>query len=255
MSIFGRISNLFKSNVNALIDKAEDPEKMLEQLILDMQKQLREAKQQVASAIADEKRLRRDLEKEKSLSKEWERKAMLAVKAGKDDLAKQALHRKGQHEKTAIGYEKQWSAQKQAVDKLKGALTDLDLKIEDAKRRKNLLVARAKRAEAQQSIAETLDGLSTNSASETMARMEEKVEEREAEAEALSEMQYSGMSELDNQFAALEDVNTEDALAELKAKMGVSSSLDNDPIEDMDARELEKLEQELQVEVAAEVNA
>ncbi len=250
MAIFGRLGTLVKANTNNIIDKLEDPEKMLEQGIIDMQKQLREAKQQVAVAIADEKRLRRELEKEKQLAVEWERKAMLAVKAGKDDLAKQALSRKTKHEQTALGYEKQWQGQKAATDKLKSSLNILNERIDDAKRKKNLLIARSKRAEAQQAIADTLDGLNDTSAMDVMKRMEEKIEEKEAEAEAMSELAEVADDSLDAQFRALENVNTDDALADLKAKMGLSSQKDMEPIPDPDEmKELEEIEEELKVEV------
>src|SRR5262245_12640660 len=119
MAIFSRIGTLLKSNVNDIISKAEDPEKMLNQMLLDMQQQLVEAKRQVAVAIADEKGLQKQCEQEKSLAVEWEKKAMLAIKAGNDDLAKQALSRKTEHDKTALGFEQQWQAQKAAVDQLK----------------------------------------------------------------------------------------------------------------------------------------
>ena len=94
MAIFSRIGTLLKSNVNDAISRAEDPEKMLNQMLLDMQSQMVEAKKQVAVAIADEKRLQKQFEQEKQLSVEWEKKAMMAIKAGNDDLAKQALLRR-----------------------------------------------------------------------------------------------------------------------------------------------------------------
>src|SRR5690606_1084890 len=103
MAIVQRFWTMLKSNLNHLIGKAEDPEKMLNQMLLDMQEQLINAKKQVAIAIADEKRLLKQYEDEKSKAKEWEEKAMLAVRAGKDDLAKQALDRKGDHDKQANG--------------------------------------------------------------------------------------------------------------------------------------------------------
>src|SRR4028118_745943 len=97
MGIFDRVSALFKSNVNDLISKAEDPEKMLEQILVDMRGQLVKAKQQVASAIADEKRLRDQADAEYKQAQEWEQRAMLALGEGREDLAKQALVRQGEH--------------------------------------------------------------------------------------------------------------------------------------------------------------
>jgi phage shock protein A len=251
MSIFSRIGTLLKSNVNDIISKAEDPEKMLNQMLLDMQQQLVEAKKQVAVAIADEKRLAKQHEQERAASVEWEKKAMLAVKAGNDDLAKQALARKTEHEKTAVGYEQQWQAQKAAVDQLKTALQGLNGKIEEAKRKKNLLVARAKRAEAQRTIAETLDGISQTSAFDTMGRMEDKINKIEAEAQATYELaQTASGDELKAKFDALEKVETDDALAALKAKMGIApaATVDAQPAEQ---QSLEEIEKQIEAELSA----
>jgi phage shock protein A len=241
MAIFSRLGTLLKSNVNDAISKAEDPEKMLTQMLLDMQQQMVEAKKQVAVAIADEKRLQKQFEQEKQLAVEWEKKAMLAVKAGNDELAKQALLRKTEHEKLALGYEQQWTAQKTSVDQLKGALQTLNTKIEEAKRKKNLLVARAKRAEAQKTIAETLDGISSTSAFETMSRMEEKISKKEAEAQATYELaEATSGDDLQKKFDALQNVEADDALAALKAKMGVAPAVQAEPAQQESVEEIEK---------------
>src|SRR5688500_14461094 len=146
MGIFARLGTLIKSNLNDLISKAEDPEKMLNQVLIDMNQQLVEAKKQVAVAIADEKRLQKQFEQENEKAKEWERKAMLAVQSGNDELAKEALVRKQEHDNIQGQYQQQWIGQKGAVDKLKDALRLLSNKIEEAKRKKNILIARKKRA-------------------------------------------------------------------------------------------------------------
>ncbi|MCC7075029.1 MAG: PspA/IM30 family protein [Deltaproteobacteria bacterium] len=251
MAIFSRLGTLLKSNVNDAISKAEDPEKMLTQMLLDMQQQMVEAKKQVAVAIADEKRLQKQFEQEKQLSVEWEKKAMLAVKAGNDDLAKQALMRKTEHEKLALGYEQQWQAQKAAVDQLKGALQGLNSKIEEAKRKKNLLVARAKRAEAQKTIAETMDGISSTSAFDTMARMEEKINKAEAEAQATYELaQTTSGDDLKAKFDALQTVEADDALAALKAKMGVAPAVTAEPAP-QEQQSMEEIEKQIEAELSA----
>ena len=144
MGIFSRLGTLIKSNLNELISKAEDPQKMLNQIVLDMQNQLVEAKKQVAVSIADEKRLKKQLDEQSELSKEWERKAMMAVRGGDDVLAKEALRRKQEHDTQIVEFAKQWDLQKQAVDKLKEQLRTLNDKIEEAKRKKNILIARQK---------------------------------------------------------------------------------------------------------------
>jgi phage shock protein A len=175
MGIFSRLGSLIKSNLNDLISQAEDPEKMLNQVLLDMQSSLVEAKKQVAVAIADEKRLQKQLETEQEKGKEWERKAMIAVRANDDTLAREALARKQEHDNIGAQYQQQWLAQKAAVDKLKDALRLLNNKIEEAKRKKNILVARKKRAEAQKTIATTMSGLSDTSAFDSFYRMSAKI--------------------------------------------------------------------------------
>jgi phage shock protein A len=228
MGIFSRLGTLIKSNINDLISRAEDPEKMLNQVLLEMQQQLVEAKKAVAVAIADEKRLQKQYNSELDKAKEWERKAMLAVRAGDDQLARQALVRKQEHENISAQFQQQWIAQKAAVDKLKDALRLLANKIEEAKRKKNILIARKKRAEAQRQIANTMQGLGDTSAFDTFDRMAEKITMLEAEAEAGAELagEISGDT-LESKFLALESGGhgtEDDALAELKAKMGLLES-------------------------------
>lgn len=231
MGIFGRLGALLKSNVNDLINRAEDPEKMLSQMLLDMQTQLVEAKKQVAVAIADEKKLKKQLDTETLAAQEWEKKAMLAIKAGNDGLAREALVRQQDHQKLAEGFQTQWDSQRQAVEQLKNALQQLNNKIEEAKRKKNLLVARAKRAEAQKTIAETMHGLQDTSAFETMSRMEAKIEQIEAHNEATYELAHEVSGDkLEEQFKQLGAASADDALAALKAKMGVLPAAGGGPV-------------------------
>lgn len=221
MSFFQRIKLILSSNINAIISKAENPEKILEQLIIEMREQFAEAKKQVAATIADEKRLERQYTDEVAKAQEWEKKAMLAVRAGNDDLARKALLRKQEHDTTAEGFKTQWDAQKDATEKLKQALHQLNDKIEEARRKKDLLIARAKRAEAQKKIHNTMSGLTDNGAFDTFDRMAAKVEQIEAEGLASVELTHelSG-SDLDAQFKQLEAANKgDDLLAALKAKM------------------------------------
>ena len=224
MGIFSRLGTLIKSNLNDLISKAEDPQKMLNQIVVDMQNQLVEAKKQVAVSIADQKRLEKQRDEQSELSKEWERKAMLAVRAGDDTLAREALRRKSEHDNQLGEFVKQSDLQKQAVDKLKDQLRTLNDKIEEAKRKKNILIARQKRAEAQKAIQDTMRGLSDTSAFDTFERMSQRVDQIEAEAEASTELggELAGDT-LQAKFKALESggAGGDMALAELKAKMGL----------------------------------
>src|SRR3712207_5042217 len=179
MGLFDRFSTLLRSNINDLISRAEDPEKMLNQILVDMRSQLAKAKQQVATAIADEKRLRDQADAEYRQSADWEQKPMLAIKEGRDDLAKQAIRRQGDHAAHAQQLEERWETHRLETEKLKNSLRDLNDKIEEAKRKKNLLVARQRRAQAQKRIAETMSSMSEKSAFEAFARMEERIEQNE----------------------------------------------------------------------------
>ena len=223
MGIFSRLAQLIKSNLNDLISRSEDPEKMLNQLVLEMSTQLNEAKKQVASSIADEKKLAKQVEQEQAKAVEWEQRAMMALKNGSEELAKEALARKREHDGIAVQYQEQWTKQKTAVENLKRTLRALNDKIEEAKRKKNVLIARKKRAEAQRAIQETMSGMQDASAFETFDRMAERIDRMEAEAEAGAELQeeYSG-DVLASKFAQLEKTHGADEdLVALKRKMGM----------------------------------
>jgi len=256
MGFFGRLATLIKSNLNDLISKSEDPEKMLNQVILDMNTQLVEAKKQVAVAIADEKRLQKQLNSESSVAEEWEKKAMMAIRAGDDALAKEALMRKKEHDSLAAQYKEQWEKQKQATDQLKTALRALNNKIEEAKRKKNVLIARKRRAEAMQSIQDTMSGLSDTSAFDTFDRMSSKIEQMEAEAEAGAELaeEYSG-DVLESKFSKLEaTAGADEDLEMLKKKMGlveeeapaVEARVEAEEEEEVSEAEMAELEEALE---------
>src|SRR5215212_7184436 len=132
MGIFDRFSSLLKSNINDLISKAEDPEKMLTQILVDRRGQLVKAKQQVAAAIADEKRLRDQADSEFKQAQDWEQKAVLAVRESRDDLAKQALVRHTEHLTHGQQLELTWQTHQAETEKLKASLRDLNDKIEEA---------------------------------------------------------------------------------------------------------------------------
>jgi phage shock protein A len=223
VGIFDRLKTVVSSNINDLINKAENPEKMLNQLVVDMNQQMLESKKSVAMAIADEKKLERELQEQKRLSSEWERKAIIAVKANRDDLAKEALGRKQEAENYYLQLKPQWDSQKAAVEKLKETLRQLQNKIDEASRKKNILVARAKRAEAQEKIHKTMSSISgSTSAFDTFDRMAKKVDELEARAEAQGELaDLSSSASLENEFAKLESsgAGSDLLLEELKRKM------------------------------------
>jgi phage shock protein A len=224
MGLFARLAQLIKSNINDLISRSEDPEKMLNQIVLEMNSQLVEAKKQVATSIADEKRLGKQVEQELATAADWEKRAVLALRAGNEELAREALARKREHDGLAATYREQWEKQKNAVENLKKALRLLNDKIEEAKRKKNVLIARKKRAEAQKAIQETMSGLKNQSAFETFSRMEQRIDQMEAEAEAQGEMneEFTG-DQLASRFATLErDAGADEDLLALKRKMGLA---------------------------------
>lgn len=226
MSIFTKLSTVIKSNINDLISRAENPEKMLNQIILDMRDQLAKAKREVAAAIADERKLRASLDAEVKQMRQWEHRAMLAVKEGRDELAKQALVRQQEHKERASTLDETWGAQAAETEKLKGSLRQLNDKIEEAKRKRNLLVAKQRRAQAQRQIHETMSGLSNTSAFDAFERMADKIDEQERESLAHQEVNEAlGPGTVEDDFKALESGgdggDVEDRLLVLKQEMGL----------------------------------
>jgi phage shock protein A len=222
MSVFKRISTVFRANVNDMISQAEDPEKMLNQLTEDMREQYGKAREQVAAAMADERRLHQQLTAEQRQAAEWEQKAMTALRAGREDLATQALQRQTEHTEAVTGYQEQWEKQKDSVDQLKESLRRLQSKIDEAQRKKNLLIARAKRAEAQKKIAQAMGGISDSGAFDTFDRMATKVDQIEATAEASTQLQAElEGSDLEAEIKALDAPSDDTALLALKQKMGM----------------------------------
>jgi phage shock protein A len=252
MSIFTKLSTVIKSNINDLISRAENPEKMLDQIILDMRDQLAKAKREVAAAIADERKLRAQLDSEVKQMRQWEHRAMLAVKEGRDDLAKQALVRQQEHKGRAATLDETWRAQSVETEKLKGSLRQLNDKIEEAKRKRNLLVAKQRRAQAQKRIHETMSGLSNTSAFDAFNRMADKIEEQERESLAHQEVNEAlGPGTLEDEFKVLEGSgdsgDVEDRLLALKQEMGLIA-----PPEGEAPRQLESGDDDVEVEGTAE---
>jgi phage shock protein A len=227
MGIFDKLSLLIRSNINDLIARAENPEKMLEQVIIDMREQQTRAKQEVALAIAEERKLKSQVESEAKQAQEWERRAMLALQQGRDDLARQALLRQQEYAERARSMHETWQRQAADTEKVKDALRQLQVRIEEAQRKKNLLIAKQKRAQAQKRIHETMAGLSDTSAFQTFERMAQKIEHTERLALAAAEVseELSG-DPLEKQFAALEagssSEDIEYRLLEMKQKMGLA---------------------------------
>ena len=257
MGLFDRLSRLLRSNINDLIAKAENPEKMLVQVIEDMRKQLAQAKQEVAVAIADERKLRMQVEDERKQAQEWERRARLAVREGRDDLAKQALMRGQEHATAAGELEEQWMRHREETERLKDSLRQLNAKIEEAKRKKNLLIAKQKRAQAQRRIHDTMVGLQDKSAFRAFDQMVEKIEETERKAIAAAEVteELEG-DDLSREFAMLEsdsDADVEDRLLALKRDMGLLGPAEEDEPKALEAAELSIVDAEIE-DIEAEID-
>ncbi len=216
MGVFDRISRMIRSNISELLDKVEDPEKVLQQIVIDMQQDLREAKLQVAAAIRDQKKLETRYQETLATADKWEKQAISAVEAGNDTLAREILRRKQTAEQLARGYKVQLDEQSESVQSLRTSLATLQAKIEEARRRKDLLIARQKRAQAQKTISKTMGGMSKSSALATLENMEGKVRAAEIQAEAMAEIEAD---DLEARFAELENDDVNDELARLKAKV------------------------------------
>jgi phage shock protein A len=222
--MFDRLMMTLRGNLNELVSRAEDPEKILNQVILDMQYQLIEAKKQVALVIADERRLHRQAAEAQQQAQAWERKAMLAVRANDDNLARAALHRKKEHDELVEAFTEQWQAQRRSAEALRFALHGLAGKIDEAHRQRRILIARQRRAEAQRMIAHTLSNLSTSAPLSILERMEARIAQAEAEAEALADLGGHLEPSLEAQFRALEAGSVDDELAALKRRMALAEA-------------------------------
>ena len=222
MGILTRIFNLFRATTSDLLDKAEDPEKMIKQMISDLEAQKKKAKEQMTEALALQKRLERDTEKEHQEAEKWEQKAILAVQNEKDDLAKEALTRKNEHLRRALDFEKQLEMHRNNADSLKESYQTMEDKIDEIKRKQGLLSVKQKQAEAQEKIYKTIEGLGdTSGIMDTIERAEEKVENLQARAEAYQEISMeSDQESLEKKFKELEheSPDMEMELLELKKR-------------------------------------
>lgn len=220
MSFFGRIKDFFSASVNDALDQAEDPEKMANEYLRQLNDQYYEARTQVAAAMADEKRLQQKMSESQGEVEKWGRQAEHALRAGREDMARQALQRKSQAQGLATQYEEQYAAQSQQVDKLQDALADLETRIGEMKARRDLIIAKKNRAETQESISVTAKGLGRKSAIDKLDQLEDRVDDRLAKAEAHAELESGS---LDSQFRDLENqAGVDSELAELKQKLGMS---------------------------------
>src|SRR5437868_8069981 len=216
MALLERVSTLIRANLNDLIDKAEDPEKMIKQVILDMQNQLLQVKTQVAIAIADQHLLEKKQKENEDKTAEWMRKAELAVTKKEDDLARAALHRVESYRELTGSFTQQVADQRAQVDNLKTALRQLEQKLTEAQAKSDLLIEQHRRARAVGKAHDARTVIGDHSKSAAFDRMKRKVAHNEAVSQAKSEL---GADDVEDRFMAMEKSDRiEQLLAEMKAR-------------------------------------
>ena len=221
MGIFSRISDIFKSNVNDLIDRAEDPEKMVKQIIMDMDKELQKSTQALGKAVASERMAEKQLNDAVRKSADWEAKAKAALAAGNTDLAKRALSQKVKADEEVNTYREMHETISNQTDAIKEQVETLKAKMAEAKSRQAMLIARSQMADTQKSLAQSIGGVDTSSSFDKFNRMEEKVLRKEAEAEAYSEMAGASAAKDYDTFEQLQaDAKVDSELQRLMAEMG-----------------------------------
>jgi len=216
MGLFDRISRVVRSNLNDMVSKAEDPEKILEQTVIEMQEDLVQLRQAVAQAIASQKRSQQQYNQSQSQVNQWLSRAQLALQKGDETLAREALQRKKSYEEQANTIKATLDGQTTQVEALKRNLIQLESKISEAKTKKNMLKARAQAAKANEQLQGMLGGINTSGGMAAFDRMEEKVLQMEARSNAAGEL---AGADLESQFKVLEAGNVDDDLAALKASM------------------------------------
>ena len=217
MGLFDRLWRVIRANINSLVGAAEDPEKILEQAVMDMQEDLVQLRQAVAGAIAAQKRTERQCSQAESTAAEWYQRAQLALQKGEENLAREALTRKKSYQETATAMKASLGQQNAVVTQLKENMRALESKISEAKSKKDMYIARARSAKASERLQEMMGNLNTGSALSAFERMEEKVMQLESRSEAIAEL---GTNDLEKRFLSLEgaeDVDSE--LAAMKAQM------------------------------------
>ena len=217
MGLFDRLSRVVRANLNDMVSKAEDPEKILEQAIIDMQEDLVQLRQAVAGAIATQKRTEQQYNKNQTEANNWQQRAQLALTKGDENLAREALTRKKANADTAGQLKSQLDQQVAQVDTLKRNLIALESKISEAKTKKDMLKSRAAAAKANEQLQNTISSLNTGGSMAAFERMEDKVLMMEARSQSAAEL---AGADLESQFAMLESgSDVDDELAAMKAQL------------------------------------
>jgi len=229
MGVLSRLNTLIKSNLNELIARAEDPEKILEQSIIDMRESFQQAKKEVVESLAQQKVIEKRHEGAAQEASSWEQKAIAAIEGGDDELAREALRRKVSVDQRASGLAEQRDTQREYVDTLRASLSALEQKIEEAKAKKGELVTRLRAAKVKEDMIAAREvamgvhkALEDNTAFAAFARMEEKILHIEGRVEAMAEMSGAVTGALPD---AAQDLQIEEKLRALKASSAVEDEL------------------------------
>lgn len=221
MGLLDRVRDLVSANLNAMIDRAEDPEKMVNEYIRQLNENLYEAKTRVASAMADETKLHNKMVQFQAEADQWNSKAEAALRANDEELARAAVARKLQAQKLADSYKQQYESQDQQVEELQNALVKLETRIAEAKAKRDLIIAKRNRAETQAAIQQTVRGLSQTNAMDKLGQLEERVDDQLAQADAMAKLEKGT---LEARFADLEaDQAVDQELAELRRRVSGQS--------------------------------
>ncbi|MCP5419402.1 MAG: PspA/IM30 family protein [Gammaproteobacteria bacterium] len=221
-NLFKRISDVIAANLNDLVDRVEDPERMIKQLIREMEENINSAKESVIDAMASEKQLAKELDSQRRQAEDWQKRARQALESGNEILAREALSRKKEHEKIIRNLDESWQSAKRTSERLKAQLRALESKLDEARLKKGSLVARKRAAQAREQMSQMRDhhlrsGLDSQA---SFGRMEDKISEMEARLEAREELE-GGYSDVEREFLKMEvDSEIEAELAAMKSDLG-----------------------------------
>ncbi|MGB8325841.1 MAG: PspA/IM30 family protein [Candidatus Acidiferrum sp.] len=216
MGLLERVSTLIRANLNDMIDRAEEPEKMIKQVILDMENQYLQVKTQVAVSIADQHILEKKQKEHEDTAKDWMRKAELAVDRGQDDLARAALDRYQTGQRLGQSFQEQVNDQRAQVETLKNALMKLEQKLDEAKSKREVLLARHRRSIALDKAAKAQVAVGDGSKSAAFDRLKDRVNHTEATAVAEVELLGDDVAEKLNRLDR--DTEVERLLTDLKGR-------------------------------------
>lgn len=222
MGLFKRLRDITMSTINDLLDKAEDPVKMVEQYLRDMADDIADAETAVARQIAVERKFKQQMDETADLVEKRQQQAEMAIMANNDELARRTLQDKKEQQEKLDSFTEQYNIAKQNADMLRNQLTEMRDEFNKMKNKKELLIARHEAAKAQKSINQAMSGIGNDSTARGMERMEQRVMQLEAEAQASGEL-YNSSKSLDKELKELEMNSVDDELAALKAKLGKTS--------------------------------